>query len=306
MKKATMNTGKTMGFLAGALLALAVTGVPAWAAQSSTAPVAVQTFTKTVAHVDIVGGRATVLHYGDLIVHIPQGAFTGRVSVELVTAPLAAVSHGVPHGERAVADFALRVTDLATGKVITKADKPILFTDAAYTARIASVDLSRGWVVAVPSLATASGTSGLVTVNPWLAYNQHSKTVDLKMFAGQTGNNGGFNFDGYSMGKLNITIPVGWTVHVTFRNDSSDFPHSLILVPFKDRMHDAFTGAALAGAETASIGSGLYQGTVSEFAFKASAAGHFAFVCGVPGHAADGMWDSVTISDAARTPSFSV
>ncbi|MCY0902261.1 MAG: sulfocyanin-like copper-binding protein [Firmicutes bacterium] len=306
MRTASMTTVKTTGLLAGALLALTLNGGPAWAAQSSTVPVAGHPFTKVVAHSRIAGGRAATLLYGDLRVQIPKGAFTGLVSIELVTAPLTVVSRDAPHGKRAVADFALRVTDLETGKLITRANKPVLFTDSAYAARVASLDLSGGWVVIVPSLVTQSGTSGLVTANPWLAYNLHSKTVDLKMFAGQTGNNGGFNFDGYSMGKLNITIPVGWTVHVTFRNDSSDFPHSLILVPFKDRMHDAFTGAAFAGAETASTGSGLYQGTVSEFAFKASSSGHYAFVCGVPGHAADGMWDSVTISDAAPTPSFSV
>jgi hypothetical protein len=37
-----------------------------------------------------------------------------------------------------------------------------------------------------------------------------------------------------------------------------------------------------------------------KFSFTADKAGQYAFVCGVPGHAAGGMWDEFDVSDSAK------
>ncbi len=47
------------------------------------------------------------------------------------------------------------------------------------------------------------------------------------------------------------------------------------------------------------------KGTTQKFSFIADKAGKYAIVCGVPGHDAAGMWDTLVVSDSAATATIS-
>jgi len=61
---------------------------------------------------------------------------------------------------------------------------------------------------------------------------------------------------------------------------------------------------SFAGAETGSAGTGLAAGRDYRFTFRADRPGEFLIVCGVPGHAAGGMFLRLVVSADAVTPSY--
>ena len=55
--------------------------------------------------------------------------------------------------------------------------------------------------------------------------------VDLTVVASLSPANGGLNFNGYVKGEAAYHVPEGWTVQVTFRNLSTQSPHSAVVAP---------------------------------------------------------------------------
>jgi sulfocyanin len=132
------------------------------------------------------------------------------------------------------------------------------------------------------------------------AAGPHSVTVLL--IAGLTPADGGFNYDGYGHGGMTVMVPVGWKVVVRFRN-ASVLPHSAMVAPPAAAQSGTTPAPAFAGAATKDLSSGLAQGSTAAFSFTAARPGTYAIMCGVPGHAAAGMWDKLIVSASARAPS---
>jgi hypothetical protein len=55
-------------------------------------------------------------------------------------------------------------------------------------------------------------------------------------------------------------------------------------------------------AETLNLKSGLPPNQGDSLSFVADKPGRYWIMCGVPGHAAGGMWDWLVISDSVKTP----
>jgi len=129
-----------------------------------------------------------------------------------------------------------------------------------------------------------------------------AKTVELTLIAGKTTDAGGFNFNGYSNGKLTLTVPIGWTVVLHYQNGSV-LRHSFDVIPFTGKQPDppppppAFKGAA-----TKDPVSGIGTGKEEIITFVADKAGKYEFLCGVVGHAPAGMWDYLVVSSSAKAP----
>ena len=83
-----------------------------------------------------------------------------------------------------------------------------------------------GATAAAPAPAPADS----VKVNEFMSYDPATKTVTLKIFAAHGSTNGGMNLNGGANGSQTITVPVGWTVAMTFTNEDA-IPHSAILLP---------------------------------------------------------------------------
>src|SRR5207302_9920043 len=84
--------------------------------------------------------------------------------------------------------------------------------------------------VAAPPVAACAqdGPAAPVpAVDPsWLQVDSVTKTVTFQLVAGLTGLNGALNFNGFRDGGLTLTVPLGWTVVMHFRNHDGMLPHS--------------------------------------------------------------------------------
>lgn len=140
-----------------------------------------------------------------------------------------------------------------------------------------------------------------ITEADFLALGDKPKSVKVTLVAAFTDANYGMNFNGWSHGKAIYTIPVGWTVEVTFINPSP-VPHSAIVVERAMTKKIQVGEPAFAGASTPQplIGMSTSKAT---FVFTASEAGDYALACGFPTHAAAGHWVALDISATATVPS---
>ncbi|MDB6173154.1 MAG: hypothetical protein JWL59_2465 [Chthoniobacteraceae bacterium] len=140
-----------------------------------------------------------------------------------------------------------------------------------------------------------------ITEADFLKLGAGPKTAKITLVAAFTDANYGMNFNGYSHGKATYTIPVGWTVEVTFINPSP-VPHSALVVE-RDMTkkvqlgEPAFKGAAVPNPI---VGMSTSKAT---FTFVASEAGDYALACGFPTHAAGGHWVALDVSPSAKAPS---
>jgi plastocyanin len=144
--------------------------------------------------------------------------------------------------------------------------------------------------VASPSpSASPSATPSTVVLDKWLTYDGATKTATLKLEAGIIGINNSMNFDGYSTGALDVTVPVGWTVVVNFSNVDS-VNHSAAVVP------PTGTTLVFAGASIPNPTVGLPPGSKATFSFVAATAGNYRIACLMPGHEALGMWATFDVT----------
>lgn len=109
------------------------------------------------------------------------------------------------------------------------------------------------------------------------------------------------NFNGFAKGNARLTVPVGWTIKVTFRNQSP-VPHSVIVVerPMVKKLQmgpPAFKGASSPDPVRGTTGPAV------AFEFTADEPGDYALACGFPAHAANGHWIAFEVSDSATAPS---
>ncbi len=148
--------------------------------------------------------------------------------------------------------------------------------------------------------AASPPLGGQVRVDRWVRYTAKAKAVWLLLDAGQ---NNGFDFNGYSNGAMAITVPAGWTVHVTVVNKSTMLNHSAIIIPKAQIATGTGFSPVFPGAETSAPVTGISPGHFARFTFAAARAGAYAVVCGVPGHASFGMWDRFNVSATAAIPS---
>jgi uncharacterized cupredoxin-like copper-binding protein len=122
-----------------------------------------------------------------------------------------------------------------------------------------------------------------------------TRVVNLELAANETASFSGFNFDGYGGGAMRVTVPLGWTVDVTCKNDSTTMAHSCAIVD--DAALTPFGGTiAFPGASTPDPVNGLGLGVSANFHFVANRVGTYRIVCLVIGHESDGMWDWLDVT----------
>ena len=127
-----------------------------------------------------------------------------------------------------------------------------------------------------------------------------ARTVSFTLVAGYNGLNGGFNFDGYFSGNVEIDVPQGWSVAVTCSN-KGPLNHSCAVVT-----DEAASQAFFTGAETPNPGAGLPAGQQTTFTFKPDQAGTFRIACLVPGHEPQGMWLAFKVVGSGSPGAFTV
>ena len=152
----------------------------------------------------------------------------------------------------------------------------------------------------VPS---AAGSASSVRVDHWLAYSPSKRTVYLLLRAGLQD---GYDFNGYANGAMTVTVPLHWTIAVSVVNASSYLNHSAVIVPLSEIATQNNLAPAFPGASLPDPVAGISPGASAHFSFAAARTGRYAVTCGVPGHAALGMWDHFNVSGTARTPAIAL
>ena len=145
---------------------------------------------------------------------------------------------------------------------------------------------------------------GLTHVNEFLSYDAQNRTATLMLTAGYNGLNDALNYNGGARGSQGVSVPRGWTIHVSVTNRDSDLQHSAIVVRQMLPPPEEMPAPAFAGASLPQLEEGVHEGDTASFEFVAERAGQFMIACGVPGHAQGGMWLRLTISGDIDRPAY--
>ena len=194
----------------------------------------------------------------------------------------------------------------STVTVLQRAPSILPRAEAALTSRLAQIltaegiTLKTGVTIDAALVAAASPSAG---GQGYAGTSSAGKTVELTLVAGKTSANSSFNFNGYSNGKMTLTVPAGWTVVVHYQN-FSPLRHSFDVIRYTGQQPDAPPPSpAFQGATTRDPVNGIGVGKEETITFVADTAGRYEYLCGVAGHAPAGMWNYLVVSSAAKAPS---
>jgi len=169
------------------------------------------------------------------------------------------------------------------------------------------VPLLAALVIVGPTAGAAQGSgAAAVPDSTWLKWNSVTRTATFKLIAGIPGRaKSPFNFNGYTDGELNLTVPQGATVVLNFVNEDGT-PHSAeVIADARPIPNMAPDQPAIPRAYSKAVGEGIAQFGTDVIRFKADPAGSYLIFCGVPGHGLSGMWIRFTVSADAKAPSLS-
>jgi hypothetical protein len=154
--------------------------------------------------------------------------------------------------------------------------------------------------------AGAQSPRNVQQIDPaWLRTDTAAKTVEFDLTAGLTGYRGALNFNGYADGQLTLTVPLGWTVVMHFKNNDGVLPHSAEVIPDAKPLPLGPVDPAFARAFTVKLMQGLQAREEDDLRFVANRVGSFLILCAVPGHGAAGMWIRMAVSDTVSRPGLS-
>ena len=153
-------------------------------------------------------------------------------------------------------------------------------------------------MVASPAIGAAPAPAASTTGGSdasGLTWDTATQTTNLTLETSHDGTHNGFNFNGYAMGGLVISIPLNYRVNVTLRN-KGPIPHSAVITAYANRANAVVFPPAFDGASSPAPLQGNTAGSVQTFSFIASQTGTYALVCAVSRHAEFGMWDTFIVT----------
>jgi len=166
------------------------------------------------------------------------------------------------------------------------------------------VAVAVGAAAAVAACAQGGTAAPAPAVDPsWLQVDTATRTATLQLVAGLTGLNGALNFNGFRDGELTLTVPLGWTVVMHFRNHDGMLPHSAEIIPDTHPLPTGPVAPAFPRAFTLRLDQGLISEQTDDIRFIADKGGSYLIFCGVPGHGAAGMWVRFEVSGSVGKPS---
>jgi sulfocyanin len=152
-----------------------------------------------------------------------------------------------------------------------------------------------------------SAPQGVPSVNPSnvkasMRWDPATRSMTLPMVSGLTRNAGGWNFDGQARGSMTIVVPLGTKVTMPYYN-LDIVPHSLgIVAGSPTNVPSQPSELAFPRAGSKNFQQGLATNEGDTVSFTADKEGTYLIVCGVPGHAASGMWVVFEVSSSVTQP----
>jgi alcohol dehydrogenase (cytochrome c) len=232
------------------------------------------------------------------------------------------------------ADGVLRIFDAKTGKVLSRfqtgaqiASAPTIYTldgkeyiavtvggtptssSGGTQARVQIFTLGGGRTQSSPPKIAAAPTTPAQTQtgNQFLNYGSKPNQLNLLLLAAHGSAGGGLNFNGFNRGRMTVRVPLGSTVSVTFKNEATEMPHSVVITggAKSDILRTSGFQPVEKGAETPNPTTGITSGT-QFFTFNANKVGRYGIVCAIPGHALGGMWDYLQVIPKGQKPSITL
>ena len=146
----------------------------------------------------------------------------------------------------------------------------------------------------------AAASAGEMSMRDWFHVDEANQSVHMTITAGATDTKNYWNYNGGTNGDMTITVPVGFTVMIDFRNNDPNMAHSLGISATTSGFGamlepDVVFEGALTSNPTSMVEATM-PGLEESIMFVASAPGDYAMVCYIPGHAATGMWIYFNVS----------
>lgn len=166
-------------------------------------------------------------------------------------------------------------------------------THYSYTRFVALACLIAGLLITQNSLAQE--------MPDWMSVDRDAKTVTLEIIAGKTDALNNWNFNGYAQGNATITVPEGYTVNLTFKNNDPNMVHSIGVIEPMDAYPAMFNNptpvfeGAMSTNPTDMVNA-TATGKSEKLTFKASQSGSYVLLCMIPAHAFTGMWIKFNVS----------
>ena len=152
---------------------------------------------------------------------------------------------------------------------------------------------------AVVDDTTEDTGTGTLSTPAWMTVDEAAQTVTMNVSAGESDANNRWNFNGLYAGAGSITVPQGYAVTINFTNADPTQPHSLGIDEWMETYPATFDAPepVFAGAITPDpTTTGTAPNGTATITFTADAAGDYAMVCYIPGHAIAGMVVPFTVS----------
>jgi sulfocyanin len=137
----------------------------------------------------------------------------------------------------------------------------------------------------------------------WIVVDSAANTVTLDIVAGRDGSNNNWNFNGFANGGFTVTVPEGAAVTINFTNNDANMGHSIGVAtkptgPWAAMLDATPVFAGGISSNPTSMTESTMSGETETITFTADAAGEYALVCYVPGHATAGMWINFNVVPA--------
>lgn len=138
----------------------------------------------------------------------------------------------------------------------------------------------------------------------YVSSNAATKTATLTVDASQGAAGGGLNFNGAVKGAKSFTVPAGWNVVLNFKNMGSLAHSAAVVKGSTPPLNVTAKDLAFPGAATKMLMQGLATNTADTVKFKATTAGTYLIVCGVPGHALGGQYLGLKVVSGAKAATY--
>ncbi len=170
--------------------------------------------------------------------------------------------------------------------------------------------LAAGAALLAGGVLGAGGRSAVVSAGapPWMRVDAAHKLASFTVTASQGGANGTLNFNGYANGRVTVTVPAGWRVHIDFVNSGAGaLPHSLEVIRDTGKIPpQGIEPPAIPKAETGNLIAGVPPLQKDTVDFIAAPPGRYLWFCGVPSHGISGMWDRFDVTPGAGMPAVTI
>ena len=153
-----------------------------------------------------------------------------------------------------------------------------------------------------PVLLSTSLAAQASSLQQWVRGDSAARRVTIDLAAVHTAGAAGPTLNGISNGRVQVVVPLNWTVVIEWRNADSTASHSFIVQQEREKLPERAGEPAFLYAYSRTPASGMAVGKTDRTQFVVDQAGWYWILCGVPGHAIAGEYISLRVDPTATAP----